>query len=249
MHCPNCRHDNAASTRFCTSCGAVLVESTPDGRRRRVLRPWGLLRSAPLTVSPAMPEIVAAARADRGMRGSRRLDLRFAAGTAVVALAGTFLYPYARALDAPRIEHVVPAEPVVVTTTSSHAVQEAVVAAPALVEPLRPRSRTLVTVVPRESPRDAAPNARAAPAAPPLPAVVAEPPPVVAQAPVVVAQAAAPAPSRDRWQPLRDALSRCGARHGMFERATCEQGARLAHCDGAWGETALCPVARSDYGQ
>jgi hypothetical protein len=248
MHCPNCRHDNAASTRFCTSCGAVLVESTPDGRRRRVLRPWGLLRSAPPTVSPAMPDIVAAARAERGSSGSRRLDLRFAAGTAFVVLAGTFLYPYARALDAPRIEHV-PAEPVVVTTTSSHAVQESVVAAPALVEPVRPRSRTLVTVVPRESPREAAAGTRAAPAALASAVVAAETAPVAAQAPVVVAQVSAPAPSRDRWQPLRDALSRCGARSGMFERATCELGARLAHCDGAWGETALCPVARSDYGQ
>jgi hypothetical protein len=247
MHCPNCRHDNVASTRFCTSCGAVLVESTPDGRRRRVLRPWGLLRSAPPTVSPAMPEIVAAARGARARPWSRRLDLRFAAGTAVVALAGTFLYPYARALDGPRIEHVVPVEPVVLTTTSSHAVRETVVAAPALVEPVRRSSRTLVTVVPRESPREAAPGARGAPPAPDV--AMDERTPVAVQEPVVVALAPAASPPRDRWQPLRDALSRCGARNGVFERAPCEQGARLAHCDGAWGETALCPVARTDYGQ
>jgi hypothetical protein len=36
---------------------------------------------------------------------------------------------------------------------------------------------------------------------------------------------------------------------GLIERAVCEQGARLANCDGYWGTVALCPAGRSDYGQ
>jgi class 3 adenylate cyclase/tetratricopeptide (TPR) repeat protein len=30
MHCPRCRHDNAASSRFCTECGARLAVSCPS---------------------------------------------------------------------------------------------------------------------------------------------------------------------------------------------------------------------------
>lgn len=245
MHCPNCRHDNALTTRFCTSCGAVLVESTPDGRRRRVLRPWGLGRSAPPTVSPDMPELVAAARGD-ARRLSRRLDVKFAAGTVVVAVAGTFLYPYARTLDAPPVEQVAPAEPAVVTTTSSYAVRETVVASPPLVEPVKPKTTTLVTVTPREH-RDNATTARS-PSAPAMP-VRLEPIVAAGPVPMVVAQAAPIASPRDRWQPLKDALARCASRSGLLERATCEQGARIAHCDGAWGEAALCPAGRTDFGQ
>jgi hypothetical protein len=73
--------------------------------------------------------------------------------------------------------------------------------------------------------------------------------------PVEVAAVAAPAapppvarPAADRWQPLRDALGRCDGR-GMIERAMCEQGARLAHCDGYWGNAPLCPAGRTEFGQ
>ncbi|MCC7218971.1 MAG: hypothetical protein IT517_19510 [Burkholderiales bacterium] len=246
MHCPHCRHDNAATTRFCTSCGAVLVESTSDGRRRRVLRPWGLARSAPATVSPGLSEIEAMRDGARPL--SRRLDLRFAAGVAVIALAGTFLYPYARGLDlaVEEVERVTPADPVEVTTTSSHAVRETVVAAPPLVEPVHPPVKTLVTVSPRVTPP------REAPA--PLPPVRVQPvetPPVAIEPPpaVVIAAPAPPPVKRDRWQPLKDALALCGTRPGLWERATCEQGARIAHCDGAWGDTELCPPGRTEYGQ
>jgi hypothetical protein len=247
MYCPNCRHDNAATTRFCTSCGAVLVESTPDGRRRRVLRPWGLRRSAPLTESPAMPDIVAAVRQDARRPLSRRLDLQFAAGTAVVALAGTFLYPYARDLDRPAVE-ATPSEPVVVTTTATHAARESVVASP-LVEPVappRPVAQPVASKVtpPRDPP---APSPRAVePASATLPhdAAIAELPPI---APPVVA--AVPATPRDRWQPLKDALATCASQSNVFERAICEQGARLEHCGDYWGAAPLCPAARNDSGQ
>ena len=97
MHCPHCRLENAASTRFCTSCGAVLVESTPDGGRRRVLRPWGLGSSAPLTESPAMPDLAAAhvlARDGPAVR-VRRLPWMLGGGIGVLAVAGMLAYPYA----------------------------------------------------------------------------------------------------------------------------------------------------------
>ena len=68
MHCPTCRHDNPATTRFCSACGAVLVESAPDGGRRRVLRPWGMRRTAPPTISPDMPDLADAAIPTRGTR-------------------------------------------------------------------------------------------------------------------------------------------------------------------------------------
>jgi hypothetical protein len=244
MHCANCRCENAPTTRFCTGCGAVLVESTPDGRRRRVLRPWGLSRSAPLTVSPDMPEI-RAMRGDPARPLSRRLDLRFAAGTAVVALAGTFLYPYARGLDTPPAAPA-PVEVFAESTTSTHAVRETVVAAPALIEPV---TRKAPAVSPaRDAARDpsAAPRPALMPTTPAPLAPVPEAPKVVA----ITAPAPALAPAVvDRWQPLKDALDRCTARSGIFERASCEQGARLAHCEGYWGQQLLCPAARTDYGQ
>ena len=75
----------------------------------------------------------------------------------------------------------------------------------------------------------------------------------IPEAPTVVA-ITAPAPVLapavvDRWQPLKDALGRCTSSSGVFERASCEQGARLAHCEGYWGQQPLCPAARTDYGQ
>lgn len=256
MHCPNCRHDNVATTRFCTSCGAVLVESARDGTRRRVLRPWGLRSAAPPTESPAMPELAEARRQRAPRRAwSRRLDLRVAAGAAVVALAGTFLYPSARSLD-PGLEAAATATPIAVTAMSTHAVREAMVVAPPLVELVRApalaaRSAKAALATRREAPaeRSATADERGAPATaltpPPVRAVVAESPVVVAAAAPPVAPALPP----DRWAPLRSALGQCTGRPGIFERASCEQAARIAHCADFWGQTPLCPAGRQDYGQ
>ena len=38
----------------------------------------------------------------------------------------------------------------------------------------------------------------------------------------------------------------CGAESGVFARTMCEQRARIAGCDGQWGEVALCPQSRID---
>jgi hypothetical protein len=66
--------------------------------------------------------------------------------------------------------------------------------------------------------------------------------------PAAAAAAPPPAPvERDRWQDLRTALAGCGSL-GLLERATCEQGARIAHCDRYWGLVPQCPVGRTDYG-
>ena len=61
--------------------------------------------------------------------------------------------------------------------------------------------------------------------------------------PVTVAR-----PAPDRWQALRDQLGGCVAL-GLFERAMCEQRARLQHCDGYWGHVGLCPAGRTEFGQ
>ena len=254
MHCPNCRQDNAATTRFCTTCGAVLVESTPGGGRRRVLRPWGLRSSAPLTESPDMPELAAARRdALREGRPGRRTDLMIAAGVAVIAFAGLVVYPYAnadetgmvgRAADRPALRAEAVAVPVLST------VRETAVVSPPLVEP---------STVPL--PKPYVPKPAIEPARPVVrpalePVTVATP--VLAREAVIVgdakvaeaprAPAAATAPV-DAWHPLRSTLQGCAAAGGLWARATCEQRARLAHCDGHWGTHALCPSGRTEYGQ
>jgi class 3 adenylate cyclase len=37
MTCPSCGHENAADARFCSNCGAVLVEPQPERRERKVV--------------------------------------------------------------------------------------------------------------------------------------------------------------------------------------------------------------------
>ena len=44
--------------------------------------------------------------------------------------------------------------------------------------------------------------------------------------------------SRDTKTPNLDRLAQAGC---VFRRATCEQGARLSHCDGFWGLVDHCP--------
>ena len=60
--------------------------------------------------------------------------------------------------------------------------------------------------------------------------------------------AAAEAPPVDRFDGLRIALAGCGGR-GLFDRAVCEQQARLEHCAGYWGTAPLCPSGRYDHTQ
>jgi hypothetical protein len=69
---------------------------------------------------------------------------------------------------------------------------------------------------------------------------VAEPTPAAVDVPRV---------AQDPWQPLREALAGCAKAQGLWERATCEQRFRLAHCDGYWGNVPLCPSGRTEFGQ
>ena len=256
MHCPNCRQHNASTTRFCTACGAVLVESTPQGGRRRVLRPWGLRRSAPLTESPAMPELVAAHRAAQraATPPRRRVDVVLVCGVAFVGAAGVVAYPFSGSEEAAvaRAQERVQVREQVVTIPALATVRETQLAAPALIDvPVTPSRRPAaakpVTTSGDPTPRAPTP-ARASDAIPETPssAPPAEPPVLAVR---VDPPRAAPTPAVDRWQPLRDSLAGCGSADGLLQRAMCEQRARLAHCDGQWGEVTLCPAGRTEYGQ
>lgn len=106
------------------------------------------------------------------------------------------------------------------------------------------------------SPPVAAPSTSLKPTARPVPKRVAETPteptpaPVIArfagatEPPAVVPApepvAAPPAPPRDRWQLMADAIAQCG-REGFFAGVVCEQRVRLRYCDGYWGKAEQCP--------
>ena len=153
MHCPTCRHDNPATTRFCSACGAVLVESAPDGGRRRVLRPWGMRRTAPPTISPDMPDLAEAGIPTRGTRldPAVRFDFWIVGGlvAAVVAVAwisGTArpgrdaLHDAAAQVAAGSATHV--------SATTPTIVQEARLKAPPLVD-VSPGANLRTEVTPR----------------------------------------------------------------------------------------------------
>jgi hypothetical protein len=245
MHCPTCRHDNASTTRFCTACGAVLVESVRGVGRRRVLRPWGLRRAAPATTSPDMPELAAMHRgiARRSGWPARKLGVFLVGGIAVTAVAGTLVYPYA----APHEEVPRRADPPIVLLEIAPApppVQETVLRAPPLVElnvPARKESRQRHVV------RETSPPAPAE-APPPTPDIATPPPAAVEPAPPAPVTPPPAAPV-DRFDPLRNALRSCAARDGVFERATCEQRARIDHCAGYWDQAPLCPSGRREHTQ
>jgi len=259
MHCPTCRHDNPATTRFCCACGAVLVESAPDGRRRRVLRPWGLRRSAPPTISPDMPDLLGAQeRIDRTrLDPTARFDLWVVVGLIVALAATAWFSGKLRSVQEPARDpaaHFVAGSSIYVSASAPTLVQEARLKTPPLVD-VPPPPRPLGGATPRVSDAPSAPARSAARSAPPLPVVPPEPPrDSVAVDLGSESLPPAPAPARpppvaDRWQPLRSALANCAAVDGVFARATCEQEARVVHCRGFWGLVAVCPAVRTEYGQ
>jgi len=261
MHCPTCRHDNPATTRFCSACGAVLVESAKDGRRRRVLRPWGLRRSAPPTISPDMPDLLDGAAPAPGTRldPSVRFDLWIVAGLVVAVVAGAWISGGVR----------VGADPLRAGAPNANAGAPAYVSAtmPPLVQEARLKSPPLVDVSPAAVPRTVTPPrgavdvtasarapARNAPAAPVAVASLAREPAIDDGRAAVAPDAAAPVapsppPVADRWATLRNALSQCGSAGGAIARAICEQEARLAHCENYWGLVPACPSQRTEFGQ
>lgn len=261
MHCPTCRRDNPATTRFCRACGAVLVESAPDGGRRRVLRPWGMRRTAPPTISPDMLDLAPAGIPTRGTRPdpAARVDFWIVGGLVAALVAAVWAGGDARpSRDATQDASVpvVAGRPVYISATALPIVQEARLEAPPLFDvapaatqpPAATRRVTTIAPLPARGPAGgptAIPVVVAAPARASaiddgLGEVAAQP---VARIPSM------PSPVSDRWQPLRIALAQCGPVDGAIGRAMCEQAARLAHCDGYWGLVALCPTTRSEFGQ
>ena len=261
MHCPTCRHDNPATTRFCRACGAVLVESAPDGGRRRVLRPWGMRRTAPPTISPDMLDLAPAGIPVRVAHRDPafRLDFWLVGGVVAALVAAVWINGKARPdsgatrdADAP----VAAASPVYVSATAPPIVQEARLEAPPLLDaspaatqaPAATRRVATIAPLPARAKVDGT-NA--------MPVLVAAAPRESAiddrrgevSAPPVAQVSSMPPPVHDRWQPLRSALAQCGSVDGAFARAMCEQEARLAHCEGYWGLVAVCPTTRSEFGQ
>jgi len=261
MHCPTCRHDNPATTRFCSACGAVLVESAPDGGRRRVLRPWGMRRTAPPTISPDMPDLADAGISTRGTRldPAVRFDFWIIGALVVAVVAVAWIRGSAR--PGHEMLHdagtpVAAGSTAYVSATTPPIVQEARLKAPPLVDVEAPASQRAV-VTPRVTAAASSSSRGQARTSAAMPVVVATQTSETvtddgrgeAPAPPVASIEATPPPASDRWQPLRSALAQCGAVNGAIARAMCEQEARLSHCDGFWGLAAACPTARSEYGQ
>jgi len=218
-----------------------------------VLRPWGLRSSAPLTESPALPEMAAARNARRATGSRKRPLFKVATGVVgIVALSGVIAYPYSsvgdgRALSRGR-DIASSALPQVVAIADMTVVKESM---PTVVreEPLvmAPATKPVVT-------RSVETSQRPTPRSP----VVEAPPPEVREAPtpevavvatIVQPPQETPQPPVDPWHPLREALAGCTRIQGLWDRATCEQRARLASCDGHWGAVALCPAGRTEFGQ
>jgi hypothetical protein len=261
MHCPTCRHDNPATTRFCRACGAVLVESAPDGGRRRVLRPWGMQRTAPPTISPDMLDLAPAGVPARVAHRDPAFRLDFRVVGVVVAALVAAVWINGNARPDGGATHYVDASvdagsPVYVSATAPPIVQEARLEAPPLLD--APPATTQPSAATRRVAAIAALPVRArADGANAIPVIVAAasreseldddrgevPASPVARVPPM------PSPAADRWQSLRGALAQCGAVNGAIGRAMCEQEARLAHCDGYWGLVSACPTTRSEFGQ
>jgi len=260
MHCPNCREHNAPTTRFCTSCGAVLVEEAPGGGRRRVLRPWGLHDSAPLTISPDLPDL--AMSPILAERRVWRMDLGLAGAVVAIVVLVAVLHPWLRRAEAEptsRVDERVVAAPVALSVPNAAIVHETRLAAPALVErapaAAKPAAEAVKVATPTAVPAPSRPSgARGLPAVPvnyaisPREAVIGDGQGASATDAPAPAAVKAPAAEPDRWQVLRDELDRCQPL-GIFDRATCEQRARLSHCDSYWGHAALCPSLRAESGR
>ena len=78
----------------------------------------------------------------------------------------------------------------------------------------------------------------------PAPPPVEAPPPEPAPPPVVVAE-----PPPDPHRQMLERIARC-ANAGPLDRFICDQRARLAYCEGRWGQVPDCLSGRTgDYGQ
>jgi hypothetical protein len=246
----------------------VLVESAPDGRRRRVLRPWGLPRSAPLAMARGSPGRWAAGNA----AGLAAADTPTRAERWIVAALVLIVFGAVVVHDAPEVGN-----DSMESTSTRRSVSLAFLsklAAPPILDaivleapPLR-ESDSLQRgepAVPRPDPNRIPRGARAASTAT-LDVLARNAAPAVggqttaSRVPSLEDRGAATtlpawrdgatvAAPGERWRSLDTALASCGEVGGAIPRAFCEQEARLLHCDGFWGMVADCPVTRSEYGQ
>ena len=239
MHCPYCRETNAPTTRFCTSCGAVLVEEAPGGGPSPRPAPLGtaqerapdhLARHAPAGRAGAVgTRSCARGRARRRMvrRRHRRPDGlggdRVSGGRPLHHGDGIGHHDAGlddRASAGPGSRSVA-GRPAPRRSASDRR------AAPPRIDRHR---------IPRSEPRKAA--ARPAASAPTVQPAAPREAVIVAEArlpePVPQAAAAAPAAKPDRWQSLRGELAGCRSL-GLLQKAVCEQGARVLALPGALG--------------
>lgn len=93
--------------------------------------------------------------------------------------------------------------------------------------PVRPAGNTVLSAAQSADAYEPVQEAPRPAPAPPAPVVVPPPP--------------------DRWQSMRDDMSRC-EREGGFGGFVCDQRVRLASCEGFWGRVPQCPLPAENPG-
>lgn len=241
MHCPSCGHDNPLTTRFCADCGAVLVEDAKRGKARRLLR----LRKRPPKPAKPAPEADSSSAPPAHRYG---WALAFVLG---IAMVGGYLASTTRSTSAiviPQAVHVpLPVDgdrPAVNTEAeSAQGIAGALTDPPPGTEKIVPPREPVPISGSTRKARDAARAAAREPSEPEPPPVE-TPPPEPPPPPVVVAE-----PPLDPHRQMMERIARC-ANASPLDRFVCDQRARLAYCDGRWGQVPDCPSGRTgDYGQ
>lgn len=254
--CSICGQPALTGGRLCAPCRSALKrardttvsEALPQAKRHRRLP--ALPKVA--TVAPP-PEPAPVARPAGGVR------LSWAIGAACLVAVGIvwFIHTHddagaaaARSADAPVIDDASSSQAQAGEASVAQAPTPAAFtaadqpAAPAVREPINPRTMPSSIAVPRPVARE--PAVPPEEMTPPVAVAVPEPPPPPPP-PIVVAKAPAPKAVPDRWQRLTDQLAACPDE--AFKRAVCQESLRIEYCEGFWGRVPPCPAkVEREYG-